>query len=190
MGKCSEWTLVHTGCSETLWTPRPWGLSPAHPKFHDLLTNWLLDTPLLASVLGSWTLSLEIPLGMALWYKISLRTFQVNWPLHPPKPRFCFTVNTLLCPVVSCVNSLPNWHPLHCCHRLLQPDSWTSGFSGLGLIWSTSHLQGHISTASEGLHCEDWGWTTHHPLTSSSFCTFQSSSQTPQALSSWDWIVS
>ena len=45
MGKCSEWTLAHTGCSETLWTPRPWGLSPAHPKFHDLLTNWLLETP-------------------------------------------------------------------------------------------------------------------------------------------------
>lgn len=53
MGKCSEWTLAHTGCSETLWTPRPWDLSPAHPKFHDLLTNWLLETPLLASVLGS-----------------------------------------------------------------------------------------------------------------------------------------
>lgn len=92
-------------------------------------------------------LSVEIPLGMALWGKTSLRRFQVNWPLHPPKLRLCFTVNMYLCPVVSGVNSLPKWHPLPCCHRLLQLDSWPSGFSGLVLIWSTSHLQGHISIA-------------------------------------------
>ena len=110
MGKCSEWTLAHTGYSETLWTPRPWGHSLAHPKFHDLLTNWLLETPPLAAVLGSSMLSVEIPLGMALWGKISLRRSQVNWPLHTPKLRFCFTVNTHLCSVVSGVNLLPNWH--------------------------------------------------------------------------------